>query len=368
MSLDALTPDPTDSIQPASIQSADGQGLDRQGLDRQIVELRQQESTLKQELVSLQRQIAEAQQAMGRIVKDGLSDLEQRRQTLQISIEQLERRQERIRTEMKTTFAGASQDLAIRVQGFKDYLVGSLQDLVTAAEQLPLTAEPPVEPQRGRVSGGSDAREGRRDRPDLSRSESSRVEPSRAEPSDFATPKFMESSYQAQAQRINTLLDQYRLAPDYYGTPWQLRRTFEPIHADRVSNWFFTQGGRGALKTMGSRLQNILIASTVISVLKELQGDRLRVLVLGNSPERLGEWRRGLQDCLGISRADFGSDQGVVLFDAPEPLAQRADRLVKQKQLPLIIVDESEGVIDIALLQFPLWLAFAPDPLNPVMY
>ena len=119
---------------------------------------------------------------------------------------------------------------------------------------------------------------------------------------------------------------------------------------------------------MGSRLQNILIASTVISVLKELQGDRLRVLVLGNSPERLGEWRRGLQDCLGISRADFGSDQGVVLFDAPEPLAQRADRLVKQKQLPLIIVDESEGVIDIALLQFPLWLAFAPDPLNPVMY
>ena len=362
MSLDtSLTPDPTNSIQPAEAQ----------GLDRQIAELRQQESALRQELVGLQRQIAEAQQAMGRIVKDGLSDLEQRRQTLQISIEQLERRQERIRTEMKTTFAGASQDLAIRVQGFKDYLVGSLQDLVTAAEQLPLTAEPPAEPQRGRVSGGesvtsgdrADAREGRRrDRAESVRSDS------RSEPSDFATPKFMESSYQAQAQRINTLLDQYRLAPDYYGTPWQLRRTFEPIHAERVSNWFFSQGGRGALKTMGSRLQNILIASTVISVLKELQGDRLRVLVLGNSPERLGEWRRGLQDCLGISRADFGSDQGVVLFDAPEPLAQRADRLVKQKQLPFIIVDEAEGVIDIALLQFPLWLAFAPDPLNPVMY
>jgi Protein of unknown function (DUF3086) len=368
MSLDAsLTPDPTNLIQPADVQ-----GLDRQELDRQIAELRQQESTLKQELSALQRQIAEAQQAMGRIVKDGLSDLEQRRQTLQISIEQLERRQDRIRTEMKTTFAGASQDLAIRVQGFKDYLVGSLQDLVTAAEQLPLTAEPPVEPQRGRVSSSSDARESRRDRAEsraeLSRSESARAESVRSEQSDLATPKFMESSYQAQAQRINTLLDQYRLVPDYYGTPWQLRRTFEPIHAERVSNWFFTQGGRGALKTMGSRLQNILIASTVISVLRELQGDRLRVLVLGNSPERLGEWRRGLQDCLGISRADFGSDQGVVLFDAPEPLAQRADRLVKQKQLPLIIVDEAEGVIDIALLQFPLWLAFAPDPLNPVMY
>ena len=140
MSLDAsLTPDPTSSIPPADVP----------GLDRQIVELRQQESALRQELVGLQRQIAEAQQTMGRIVKDGLSDLEQRRQTLQISIEQLERRQERIRTEMKTTFAGASQDLAIRVQGFKDYLVGSLQDLVTAAEQLPLTAEPPAETAAG---------------------------------------------------------------------------------------------------------------------------------------------------------------------------------------------------------------------------
>ncbi len=365
MSLDtSLTPDPTNSVQPA----------EGQGLDRQIAELRQQESALKQELAVLQRQITEAQQAMGRIVKDGLSDLEQRRQTLQISIEQLERRQERIRNEMKTTFAGASQDLAIRVQGFKDYLVGSLQDLVTAAEQLPLTTEPTPEPQRGRSTGGESAAFGdrggnearerqdnrRRDRPDA-RSDVRSEQP-------VAAPKFMESSYQAQAQRINTLLDQYRLAPDYYGTPWQLRRTFEPIHAERVSNWFFTQSGRGALKTMGSRLQNILIASTVISVLKELQGDRLRVLVLGNSPERLGEWRRGLQDCLGISRADFGSDQGVVLFDAPEPLVQRADRLVKQQQMPLIIVDEAEGVIDIALLQFPLWLAFAPDPLNPVLY
>jgi len=53
--------------------------------------------------------------------------LEQRKQALLIAVEQLERRQERIRTEMRTSF-GASQELAIRVQGFKDYLTGSLQD------------------------------------------------------------------------------------------------------------------------------------------------------------------------------------------------------------------------------------------------
>ncbi|MBD3880915.1 DUF3086 domain-containing protein [Phormidium tenue FACHB-886] len=354
MSLDtSFTPDP---VQPTDIQA----------LERRLSELRQQENALKQELAALQRQVAEAQQAMGRVVKEGLSDLEQRRQTLQISIEQLERRQERIRTEMKTTFAGTSQDLAIRVQGFKDYLAGSLQDLVTAVEQLPLTPPAAVEPVR------SAAPERAREAPQERRREAVRSEPRsqsvRSEQSGSAVPRFTESEYQAQAERINKLLDQYRLSPDYYGAPWRLRRTFEPVHAERVSNWFFTQGGRGALKTMGSRLQNILIASAIISVLKELQGDRLRVLVLGNSPERLGEWRRGLQDCLGISRADFGSDQGVVLFDAPEPLAQRADRLVRQKQLPLILVDESEGVVDIALLQFPLWLAFAPDPANPMIY
>jgi hypothetical protein len=118
---------------------------------------------------------------------------------------------------------------------------------------------------------------------------------------------------------------------------------------------------------MGSRLQNILIVSAAISILRKLYGDRVRTLILANSPERLGEWRRGLQDCLGISRGDFGAEQGIVLFEAPEPLAQRADRLVRQKQLPLIIIDESEDMVNLSLLQFPLWLAFASDPMNPTV-
>lgn len=350
MTLDASsTPEPFDKV-PASSSS------ETVDLERRVAELRQQEAALRQDIAALQssytamlqKQVAEAQTAIARVTQEGLSDLEQRRQTLQVSVEQLERRQERIRNEMKTTFAGASQDLAIRVQGFKDYLVGSLQDLVTAAEQLQMLPEAPPEPQRSQRSL----------RPAIDS-----AEPARSASADSSTPA--ESGFHAQANQIRKLLDQYRLSPDYYGAPWRLRRTFEPIHAERVTNWLFTQGGRGALKSMGSRLQNILIASAVISVLKELHGDRLRVLVLGNSPERLGEWRRGLQDCLGISRADFGSDQGVVLFEAPEPLVQRADRLLKQKQHPLILVDESEVAVDVALLQFPLWLAFAADPMNP---
>ncbi|NWF60964.1 MAG: DUF3086 domain-containing protein [Fischerella sp.] len=312
---------------------------------QRLAELKQQEQDLKAEIANLQAsykilqgQINETQIAMGKLVQESLSQLEQRKQSLQLSIEQLERRQERIRNEMRTTFAGASQDLAIRVQGFKDYLTGSLQDLAAAAEQLQLVSKPKPEPEKSVIK---------------------EVKPAEPLP---GTPQFAQQQFQDTTKQIRRLIDQYRNKPDYYGPPWQLRRTFEPVHAERVSNWFFNQGGRGALRTMGSRLQNILIASAIISILNHLYGDRVRTLVLANTPERLGEWRRGLQDCLGIGRPDFGPDRGVVLFEAPEAVALKAERLEKSNQLPLIIIDDSEELISLALLQFPLWLAFAPDP------
>lgn len=318
--------------------------------EQPLDQLRQEEQRLRQEIAVLQadaiarcEQLAESQMTIGRLVKEGLTELEQRKQTLQIAVEQLERRQERIKAEMRTSFAGASQDLAIRVQGFKDYLVGSLQDLASAAEQLEL--------------------------PVKSIEVKSPATPVKESVADAPSLRFAQQGFQDEAKQIRRLLDQYRASPDYYGSPWRLRRTFEPIHADRVSNWFFNQGGRGSMRTLGSRLQNILVASATISVLRELHGDRLRTLVLADAPERLGEWRRGLQDCLGISRTDFGANEGIVLFEAPDPLAQRAERLAKQKQLPFIIIDETEDDrISLSLLQFPLWLAIAADPTNPTLY
>jgi Protein of unknown function (DUF3086) len=309
-----------------------------------IADLQDRIQTLKDEIRSLQASKFKTQQErdrlqadLGRLVEEGLSDLQQRRQALQLSIEQLERREERIQQEMRTTFAGASQELAMRVQGFKDYLVGSLQELASAAEQLDLTPPPP-EPTR-------------------------RIPPEEelSEPEEVY-PQFAQSRFQDQTQLVRRLLDEYRYQPDYYGPPWQLRRTFEPIHAERVSNWLFAQGGRGALRSMGSRLQNILIASAAISVLYRLYDRRLCTLVLANTPERLGEWRRGLQDCLGIDRTDFSPDRGVGLFEEPEPLVQKAERLVRANRVPLILIDESENLISLSLLQFPLWLAFAPAP------
>jgi hypothetical protein len=310
-------------------------------LQRREQALRREIATLQASQVRLQEETAASQATLGRLVQEGLKELEQRKQALQVSVEQLERRQERVRNEMRTTFAGVSQDLAIRVQSFKDYLVGSLQDLALAAEQLEL-------PQPGTAVKAVD-----------------RAAVKESSSQQTAAPQFGEQGFQEQTKKIRNLLDQYRNRPDYYGSAWQLRRTFEPVHADRVSNWFFTQGGRGAVRTMGSRLQNILIASATVSILYTLYGDRLRTLVLAQSPERLGEWRRGLQDCLGITRSEFGPERGVGLFEDPVPLAQKADRLVKDGLLPLIIIDETEDEISLALLQFPLWLAFASNPQVP---
>lgn len=286
----------------------------------------------------LTAEIAQARTDLGRLLSLGTIELEQRRKTLLASIEQLERRQERIRQEMKSTFAGASQNVAARVQGFKDYLVGSLQELVAAAEELPLVPTPPP--------AAPPTANQQPDRP-------------------VATPSAASSAdnrLQGDRRRVEQLLERYRTNPDYYGPPWRLRRTFEQVHADRVSQWFFDLGGRGALRTMGSRLQNILVVSAAISVLRAIHGDRLRTLILIDSPERLGDWRRGLQDSLGISRADFGAEQGIMLFESPDPLAQRADRVQRNGGVPFIIVDESDGRISLSLLQFPLWLAIAPDP------
>lgn len=322
-------------------------------LTSDIAALEQQKANLQKEIQQLQtqkeaailQQIRDTQETIGRMVEEGMQELKARKNNLLIDIEKLERRRERIRQEMRTNFAGVSQDLAMRVQGFKEYLVGSLQDLATAAEQLRLPS----------VEARPQPREPRRSR--------------NHEPQQAPQPQFTERAFAEQTRKISQILDQYRTRPDYYGPPWQLRRTFEPIHAERVQDWFFTQGGRGAIKGMDTRLQNILVASATISVLHRLYGDRCRNLVLVDTPEKLGEWRRGLQDCLGISRSDFGSDRGVVLFDSAEVLEQRAERLLRDKLLPLIIIDESEGLINLSLLKFPLWLAFTQEPRsNPSGY
>jgi hypothetical protein len=318
-----------------------------EALRQEIMQLKLEKGQL------LEQQLQQTQAKINQLYQEDIQQLEERKKALQISVDQLERRQERIQTEMRSTFAGASQEVAIRVQGFKEYLVTSLQDVTQAAEQLQLL---PPAPTPAKTS--AQPKSAPKSTPETT------SEPASAGKSALAStqPQFATQSFQEEVRAIKRLLEQYRTNPNYYGPAWQLRRTFEPIHADRVAKWFFNLGGRGAVRTLGTRLQNILVASAVISILNELYGDRLHALILANAPERLGDWRRGLQDCLGVERADFGPDQGIGLFESPESLAQKADRLIKDDAIPLILLDDSEETVSLSVLQFPLWLAFVPEP------
>jgi hypothetical protein len=318
-----------------------------EALRQEIMQLKLEKGQL------LEQQLQQTQAKINQLYQEDIQQLEERKKALQISVDQLERRQERIQTEMRSTFAGASQEVAIRVQGFKEYLVTSLQDVTQAAEQLQLL---PPAPTPAKTS--AQPKSAPKSTPEPT------SEPASAGKSALAStqPQFATQSFQEEVRAIKRLLEQYRTNPNYYGPAWQLRRTFEPIHADRVAKWFFNLGGRGAVRTLGTRLQNILVASAVISILNELYGDRLHALILANAPERLGDWRRGLQDCLGVERADFGPDQGIGLFESPESLAQKADRLIKDDAIPLILLDDSEETVSLSVLQFPLWLAFVPEP------
>ena len=348
--------------------------------DRELEQLQQQKADLQQEIADLKvqkeqvllSQAREAQENMGKIIEEGTKELIERKTALRIEIEKLERRQARINQEMRSNFAGSSKELAIRVQGFKEYLVGSLQDLASAADKLELTRTENSAPRRERVRESEEPRRESRER--LSRSRDNREsrdsnrtrnrrdnEAGRSRNSSERNiqGQFSEPTFAERSKRIRQLLDKYCNSPDYYGSPWQLRRTFDRSQAQKVQEWFFSQGGRGGVDSMGSRLQNILVASCAISILHDLYRDRTQFLVLTDTPENLGEWRKGLEDCLGISRRDFGTNRGIVLFDSPEVLVQRAERLIADKLLPVIIIDETEDLLNLSVLKFPIWLAFA---------
>jgi hypothetical protein len=71
-----------------------------------------------------------------------LRELSERRAALEHEIGELETRREAIRSEIAGSFAGQADSVARRLKGFQDYLVGALQDLAVAAEQIELVPQP----------------------------------------------------------------------------------------------------------------------------------------------------------------------------------------------------------------------------------
>ncbi|MFM7642976.1 MAG: DUF3086 domain-containing protein [Cyanobium sp.] len=269
-----------------------------------------------------------------------LHELREQRDSLQSEIQALQQRRDQLSKEIGSSFTGQSEDIAKRVRGFQEYLVGALQDLAASAEQTQLVSQPLlVQPSTL----------------DLQRA----VEAAAPQAAPAAAGLFSQDE-----AIIRDWLASFQGQPDFSADPWRLRRTLDSEGATVLEEWFLQQGGRGAQPSRGSRHRNVVVAAAAIAILGDLYGDRFQTLVMASQPERLGEWRRGLQDCLGLSREDFGPNSGIVLFERPEALVERADRLEEQNELPFIVIDAAERTISIPILQFPLWLAFAGTPLE----
>ncbi|MFZ4804905.1 MAG: DUF3086 domain-containing protein [Synechococcus lacustris] len=268
-----------------------------------------------------------------------LQELQLKRQELESEISSLESRRLQLQKEIDSHFVGQADGLSRRVKGFQEYLNGALQELAQSAEQLQLVPETlKVQPSPLDQLASSGA----------------------AAPTE-AAPSVASGLFSNEAELIGERLGRYRDSPDFYAEPWQLRRSLDDAAVAVLQTWFLEQGGRGAQPSGGSRSRNVLVTSAAISLLGELYGDRFQTLVLAGQPERLGEWRRGLQDCLGLTREDFGPNSGVVLFERSDALVERADRLEERGELPFIVVDAAELSVEIPILQFPLWLVFAAD-------
>ena len=264
------------------------------------------------------------------------SELILRKNTLTNEIKDLEEKKEKIDKDIESNFKGQSDNIAKRVKGFQEYLTGALQNLSQNVEKLELVSQPIiVKP---------------------SPLDKQEKDPNNSE--EVSAPALSET-FKPDEKIIRSCFSTFLKQPDFYAEPWKLRRSLDSSDIDMMDDWFFNLGGRGSLESRGSRQKNALLSAGLISILGELYGDQFQTLILASQPERLGEWRRILQDSLGLTRDDFGPNSGIVLFERPEGVIERADRLEANEELPFIIVDAAETSVEIPILQFPLWLAFA---------
>ena len=268
-----------------------------------------------------------------------LKDLHLSREKLEKELEELSKKKAQIESELKSSFSGQSDSIARKVKGFQEYLTGALQDLAQSAEQLELVV-PPV------IVTPSPLDENKK----IAVTKEQEVIPA------------VSDTFKPDENLIRKCFSQFLEQPDFYAEPWKLRRSLEVKDIEILEDWFFSMGGRGAQPSRGNRSKNALVTAGIIAILGELYGEQFQTLVLASQPERLGEWRRCLQDALGLNREDFGPNSGIVLFERSDGLIERADRLEERGELPFIIIDSAESNVEIPILQFPMWIAFAGSP------
>jgi len=274
--------------------------------------------------------------SLDKITNEIFTDLIFKKDSLVREIKELETKKNELEKDIETNFKGQSDNIAKRVKGFQEYLTGALLNLSQNVEKLELVSQPIIvkpspldEKKQDNIS------------------------------TNVVNVPSLSETFKPDEKIIKNCFSTFTEQPDFYAEPWKLRRSLDSSDIEIMDDWFFNMGGRGSIESRGSRQKNALLSAGLISILGELYGDQFQTLILASQPERLGEWRRILQDSLGLTRDDFGPNSGIVLFERPEGVIERADRLEANEELPFIIIDAAETSVEIPILQFPLWVAFA---------
>jgi hypothetical protein len=270
------------------------------------------------------------------ITNEIFRDLLSKKDSLVREIKDLETKKNEIEKDIESNFKGQSDNIAKRVKGFQEYLTGALQNLSQNVEKLELVSQPIIV----------------KPSPLDEKKQENRT-------NNIVNVPALSETFKPDEEIIKGCFSNFTEQPDFYAEPWKLRRSLDASDIEIMDDWFFNMGGRGSLESRGSRQKNALLSAGLISILGELYGDQFQTLILASQPERLGEWRRILQDSLGLTRDDFGPNSGIVLFERSEGVIERADRLEANEELPFIIIDAAETSVEIPILQFPLWIAFA---------
>jgi len=249
-------------------------------------------------------------------------DLFSKKDTLVKEIKELETKKNDIEKDIESNFKGQSDNIAKRVKGFQEYLTGALQNLSQNVEKLELVSQPII----------------------VKPSPLDEKKQNKSTNNVVNVPALSET-FKPDANIIKSCFSTFTEQPNINADPWKLRRSLDSSDIEIMDDWFFNMGGRGSLESRGSRQKNALLSAGLISILGELYGDQFQTLILASQPERLGEWRRILQDSLGLTRDDFGPNSGIVLFERPEGVIERDERIEANEELPLLSLMQQKPLL-----------------------
>ena len=234
--------------------------------------------------------------SLDEVSNDIFKDLISKKDSLVNEINELETKRNEIEKDIESNFKGQSDNIAKRVKGFQEYLTGALQNLSQNVEKLELVSQPII------------------------------VKPSPLDEkkqdnstNNVVNVPALSETFKPDEKIIKSCFSNFTEQPDFYAEPWKLRRSLDSSDIEIMDDWFFNMGGRGSLESRGSRQKNALLSAGLISILGELYGDQFQTLILASQPERLGEWRRILQDSLGLT--------SCLLYTSPSPRDTERSRM-----------------------------------------